>query len=212
MRAQCKPELIKSGDHAAIGELFERHYPSSLRVARRILRSEEESEDAVQSAYLSAFCHLDSFRGEAAFKTWISRIVMNHCLMRLRKRWAQIQWIDMDSLLTGGASSLLTCPDPNPEKSAFCQEISTAVAEASASLPAQLAEVFQLYAISGLSVKEVARATGLTLSAAKSRLFRARARVRERLCPVWSDARPRSGGKLRNDSMQMSCEICPGTA
>src|SRR5271170_2001810 len=65
MREKREPELIaagKRGDQAAIAELFERHYASSLCVARRILRSEEESQDAVQSAYLSAFRHLHRFR------------------------------------------------------------------------------------------------------------------------------------------------------
>ena len=192
MREKREPELIaagKRGDQAAIAELFERHYASSLCVARGILRSEEESQDAVQSAYLSAFRHLHSFRGDAAFKTWIGRIVTNHCFMRLRHPWRRIHCVDLDSLTMDGASSMFASPAPNPEYATFRREIATALADAAARLPRRLWEVFHLYAVSGLSVREVARATGLTLPAAKSRLFRAHKRMRLHLQPVWSDAR-----------------------
>jgi RNA polymerase sigma-70 factor, ECF subfamily len=207
MREKRETELIaagKRGDRAAIGELFERHYPSLLGVARRILRSEEESQDAVQSAYLSAFLHLHSFRGDAAFKTWITRIVTNHCLMRLRQPWLRIQWIDLEALAATGQSSRLTSSAPSPETSASCREIASAVADAAARLPKPLCEVFHLHAVSGLTIKEVAAATGLTLPAAKSRLFRAHARMRERLRPVWSNAR--IAAARRNRSNPRGCE------
>jgi len=199
MLERCEPELIaagKSGDRAAIGELFERHYPSSLGVARRILPSEEESQDAVQSAYLSAFRHLNSFRGDAAFKTWITRIVTNHCLMRLRQPWLRTHWIDLDTLAANGGSTRLASPEQTPEESAFCGEIATALSDAAATLPKPLCEVFQLYAISGLTLPQVAAVMGLTLPAAKSRLFRAHARMRKRLEPVWTN--PRGAATRRN--------------
>src|SRR5260370_8270455 len=88
MTEKLEPELMadcKRGDKAAMTELFGRHYASSLRVARGILRSEEESQDAVQSAYASALKYLHSFRGDATFRTWITRIVMNHSLARLHQ-------------------------------------------------------------------------------------------------------------------------------
>jgi len=191
MPERCEPELTaaaKRGDQTAITELFERHYPSSLVVARRILRSEEDSQDAVQSAYLSAFRNLQSFRGDAAFKTWITRIVTNYCLMRLRQPWLRTHWIGLDELPAKGSPARLTSPGLTPEASAFCQEIALAVSEATAALPKGLCDVFQLHAVSGLSLRQVAAATGLTLPAAKSRLFRAKARMRRRLEPVWSNA------------------------
>jgi len=208
MSEKRESELIaagKRGDNASISELFERHYPSSLCVARRILRSEEESQDAVQSAYLSAFRHLHSFRGDAAFKTWITRIVTNHCLMRLRQPWLRTYWGDLDALAANGESSRLASSGPTPEASAFCREIGAALTDAAARLPKPLCEVFHLHAISGLTLKQVAAATGLTLPAAKSRLFRAHARMRERLQPVWSN--PRRGAARRNHSNPQSCEL-----
>src|SRR5215472_6564046 len=138
MPEKSERELIaagRRGDKAAIAELFERHYPSSLCVARGILRSEEESQDAVQSAYLSAFRHIHAFRGDASFKTWIGRIVTNHCLMRLRQPWLRINRVDLDSLAANGASSMLTCPAPNPEKATLSREIARALADAAAMLP-----------------------------------------------------------------------------
>jgi RNA polymerase sigma-70 factor, ECF subfamily len=200
MQEKREPELIaaaKRGDRAAITELFERHYASSLCAARRILRSEEESQDAVQSAYLSAFRHLHSFRGDAAFKTWITRIVTNHCFMLLRQPRLRSHWIGLEALATNGGSSRLASTEPTPEASAFCGEIASAVSDAAATLPKPLCEVFQLHTVSGLSIRQVAEEMGLTLPAAKSRLFRATAQMRERLQPVWSNTR--EGGARRND-------------
>jgi RNA polymerase sigma-70 factor (ECF subfamily) len=210
MRDKCEPELIaacKRGDEAAYTELFEQHYPSSLRVARGILRSEEESRDAVQSAYLSAFRHLHKFRGDAAFKTWITRIVTNHCLMQLRQPGFRINWINLDDLTDKGGSSLLASTAPTPEKSTFCREISSALSDAAARLPKRLLEVFDLYAVSGLSIKEVAAVTGLTVSAAKSRLFRAQARMRVHLQPVWSNAQMRRGVARRGKRNERGCQV-----
>jgi RNA polymerase sigma-70 factor, ECF subfamily len=192
MPERCEPELIaagKRGDRAAIAELFERHYASSLCVARGILRSTEDSQDAVQSAYLSALRHLDGFRGDATFKTWIGRIVINHCLMRLRQPWLRIHRVDLDSLTSTGESSMLASPAPNPENATLRREIAAALTDAAARLPKRLCVVFQLYAVSGLTLREVAAATGLTLPAAKARLFRANKRMRIHLQPVWSNAR-----------------------
>lgn len=200
MREKCEPELIaaaKGGDRAAIAELFERHYPSSLGVARRILRSEEESQDAVQSAYLSALRNIHSFRGDAAFETWITRIVTNYCLMRFRQPWVRRQSIGLDALAAKGESLRFASPRPTPEASAFCREIASALSEAAAALPKPLCDVFQLHAISGLSIKQVAETMGLTLPAAKSRLFRANARMRKRLQPVWSNVRGSSARRSR---------------
>src|SRR5580658_4890796 len=101
MEHKAEAELIadgQSGDQAAISELFRRHYSSCLRLANRILRSEEESRDVVQSAFLSAFRHLHTFRGESTFKTWLGRIIVNQCYMHLRQPERRLSWVDLDSL------------------------------------------------------------------------------------------------------------------
>lgn len=199
MPEKSETDLIaagKLGDTAAIAELFERYYASSLVVARRILRAEEEAQDAVQSAYLSAFRHFNSFRGDAAFKTWITRIVKNYCLMRLRQPWLWGRAVNWDALNGSERSFRLVSHAPTPEASAFRRELASALTQAASRLPKTLCEVFQLHAVSGLSLKQVATKMGLTLPAAKSRLFRANARMRESLEPVWSPRLNHTGARV----------------
>ena len=181
-------EACRRGDRAAVAQLFEQHYPASLRVARGILRDDEGSWDAVQSAYLSAFRNLHVFRGDAAFKTWITRIVRNECLMRLRQAARRNQSVSLDES-SGSGTLLFASPGPTPETSVFRGELASALSDGAAKLPNGLSQVFHLYAFSGLSISEVAAAIGLTVSAAKSRLFRAQLHMREHLKPVWSNAR-----------------------
>lgn len=192
MQEKPEPELMadcKRGDKAAMTELFSRHYTCSLRLARCILRSEEESQDAVQSAYVSALRYLHSFRGDATFRTWITRVVMNHCFARLHERRRRRDSVSLEDLGRSGGLTMLTSAVPAPEKSTLCQEIASALSDAAASLPKPLREVFALCALSDLSLKEAAAALGLTVSATKTRLFRAHARMRSQLQPVWSDVR-----------------------
>jgi len=190
MQEKAETELIadgQRGEKAALSELFRRHYPSCLRVAKRILGSEEESQDAVQSAFLSAFRHLHTFRGDSAFKTWLGRIVVNQCCMNLRQPERRLGWVDLDSLYESGSADKLASPGLTPEKLTLCGEIGEALANGVSRLPAPLREVFSLYAGAGLSLKEVAGVLGLSLPAVKTRLFRANLRMRSHLQPMWSD-------------------------
>jgi hypothetical protein len=80
MHERPEAELIdqsRQGHQDSIAELFQRHYPASLKLACGILRHNDDAQDAVQVAYFLAFRRLDNFRGDASFKTWISRIVVN---------------------------------------------------------------------------------------------------------------------------------------
>lgn len=192
MENKPESELIadgQRGDQAAISELFRRNYAAGLRLANRILRSEEESRDAVQSAFLSAFRQLHSFRGDSAFKTWLGRIIVNQCFMYLRQPERRLGWVDLDSLYESGSAEKLASPALTPEKLAFCAEIGAAVDDGISRLPRPMREVFSLYSGSGLSLKEVAGRLGLTLPTVKTRLFRANSRMRSHLQPIWSDVR-----------------------
>jgi RNA polymerase sigma-70 factor (ECF subfamily) len=201
MHMITESELIalgKLGETAAVGELFERHYKTSLTVARRMLCSEAESEDAVQSAYCSAFQHLGSFRNDAQFKTWITRIVVNRCLMTIREPWRRI---------TRGGRALLDDISQHdfvsltlsPEKLAWRREVSAAHDLAISRLPEHLRAAYSLYAVSDMSVAEVAKALGLTLAATKSRIFRARCTMRTSLERVWR------GEAVNRNSAQCNC-------
>jgi RNA polymerase sigma-70 factor (ECF subfamily) len=190
MQEKWESELIAAcerGDKAAGAELLGQHYASSLRLARGILRSEEESQDAVQSAYFSALRHIRNFRGDATFKTWITRIVMNQCLARLRERGRRRDWVSLDDRSRSAKLTKLASATPTPEKFTLCQEIGSALSDAASILPRPLRDVFALCAFSGLSIGETAAALGLTVGATKTRLFRAHARMRSHLQPVWSE-------------------------
>jgi RNA polymerase sigma-70 factor (ECF subfamily) len=200
MHEKLEFELIshgQKGDRDAIAELFGRHYASSLRLARGILRSEEDSQDAVQVAYSSAFQHIHSFRGDACFKTWITRIVVNCCLMQLRERRRHVGCVYLDDLQGGRGADTLSCPAPTPEKSTWRGEITSAISRAVSRLPKPQREVYALSA-AGLGVQEIATRLGLTVPAAKTRLFRARAGVRSHLKPVWRDIRVGSAPLMRS--------------
>jgi len=190
MNEKPESDLIahgRQGDQAALGELFSRHYSSCLRLARGILRSEDDSQDAVQAAYVSAFQNFCAFRGESSFRTWISRIVINRCILMRRTPWRSAAWIYLDEPPDGrGVDYSLACHAPTPEKSAYSREILSALSSAVSRLPGNLRDAFTLYCLSGLSVKEIAVTLGLTQAAAKTRVFRARAKVRVHLLPVWS--------------------------
>src|SRR5580700_5457435 len=113
-----EPQLAgaaRNGNREAIAELFRRHYPHSIAVARRILPAQEEFLDAVQSAYLSAFRNFHSFRGDASFKTWITRIVLNQCLMRLREPRRRRATLSLDLLGGNGAPPIIAVDSRTPE-------------------------------------------------------------------------------------------------
>jgi len=170
-----------------MAELFRRHYASSLRVARRILTSPDDLLDAVQSAYLSAFRHFDSFRAESSFKTWITRIVVNQCLISLRDPARHRVWVHLDDAGPDGIPTLVVDRGPTPEEMARKTEISRTIAEATGHLPKGLREAFVLCAVSGHSIEEAAKMLGLSVAATKARLFRARAHLRGKLATVWQN-------------------------
>jgi RNA polymerase sigma-70 factor (ECF subfamily) len=185
---QYTPELkliagCRQGDSEAIAELFGRHYQSYLSVARGFLHSFEESQDAVQAAYFSAFRHLDSFRGESSFRTWMTRLVINQCRMILRKPARRVNWISLDDPNLSVRPIQLAAEVPTPEKFVLSQEISSAMAEAR--LPEPMREIFTLCAVSGFTINEAAAVLGLTRAAAKTRLFRAHVRMRASLRLLW---------------------------
>jgi RNA polymerase sigma-70 factor, ECF subfamily len=163
-----------------MAELFHRNYAHSISVARRILPAQEEFLDAVQSAYLSAFRHFRSFRAEASFRTWINRIVRNQCLMHLRKLHRHAIVLSLDDP-DSGARPNMAADSPTPEDLGLRAELERAVADATSKLPKLLNDVFTRFSFSGLSIEATAKVLGLTVPATKTRLFRARSLVQQRV-------------------------------
>ena len=173
-------EQSKRRDEEAMAKLIRRHYGASLRVARSILRSHPDSEDAVQTAFGRAFQQLHTFREEARFSTWITSIVVNQSLMQLR-RHRRATLVSLEEPIHGQTQRYLISREPTPEESTARSEISAAISDAVTRLPRGLRMAYTLHAVSGLPVAEVANKLGLSVSATKSRIFRARCTLESRL-------------------------------
>jgi len=166
----------------AFGELYERHRSRTYRIAFRILRNRQDSEDAVQRAFQRAFINLRKFRGESTFSTWITRIAMNEALMLLRQRRKTIPLSTTSDEATGGISPLdLRDEHPTPERAMAETELHMIVAGAISRLRRSLRSVVVLHELQGLSSVETAQKLGLSVGAVKARLFHARRHLRQRL-------------------------------
>jgi RNA polymerase sigma-70 factor (ECF subfamily) len=173
------------------------------RLARSILRNDGEAEDVVQEAYLRAFAHLGSFRGDSALSTWLSRIVINEALGRLRKRRRAAASEVPESYGEAHDSGARIIPFPlgsseaDPERTMAQRQILDLVERATDDLPEVYRTVFVARVIEGLSMEETADLLGIKPETVKTRLFRARRLVRERIerevGPVLMDAFPFAG-------------------
>ena len=170
-----------SGDHAAFAAIMRTHNQALYRTARSILRDETEAEDALQSSYLKAYVAMPQFAGRAALSTWLTRIVINECLERRRRRVREETGEIAD--VAEGAS-----PDEAPEEAAGDPETQAARAEligvleqAIDSLPEPFRLVFTLRAIEGRSVEEVAASLGINAVTVRTRHHRARQLLQTRL-------------------------------
>lgn len=204
MQNKHESELIlgsRNGDMNAMAELFQRHYSASVGLARRIVPTREDSLDAVQSAYLSAFRNFGRFRGEASFKTWVTRIVVNESLTIVRRRARHRQCVGLDHGGPDGIRMQIVDRGPSPEDLACRDQASRSVLALVEKLPERLRDVFMLCEMSGLSLREAADSLGLTVQATKTRLFRARLRLRSQIASGrWTAQRAVTGvqsvGKL----------------
>jgi RNA polymerase sigma-70 factor, ECF subfamily len=147
----------------------------------RLLGNIADAEDAVQDAFLSAFTHLDQFRGQAKMSTWLTAIVINAARMKLRRRSPQAQ-ISLDE--THGEQNLLLAemlPDhqPNPEEVCCRRELAERLADATTQLSPTLRKTFQLRDLDGLSISETAHLLGVPSGTVKAQLARGRVRVKE---------------------------------
>ena len=170
----------KNGQRAAFGELCERYAKRIFHITLRVTRSHEDAEDALQDSFLSAFVHLESFDGRSSFATWLTRIAINSALMRLRKNRASRE-IPMDeSAGSGGTLSRFEPADwhPDPEEHYAQQERQRVVTGAVSDLRPNLRKVIEIRELQEGSMKETAQKLGISLAAAKARLFHARAALR----------------------------------
>lgn len=178
-------ELVRAaqaGDDSAFAELMRRHYDTSLKLALSILRDHADAEDEAQNAWWKAFEHLGQFNGEAKFTTWMTRIVVNQCLMRLR-RTRRAKFFSIDDVVVGEETMTLDLPSPEPsqEKELGRRQVGQVLEKEIRRIPPLLRNVFILRDVEELPMADVAARLGITVAAAKSRLLRARQELRTRM-------------------------------
>jgi RNA polymerase sigma-70 factor (ECF subfamily) len=175
-------ELARQGDKHAFGELVKRHHSWCVGLASFILRDKGDAEDEAQNACWKAFQHLNQFHGEAEFSTWLSRIVVNQCRMFMRGR-RRMRLLHLDAGIPdyGGGSIDLPSRSPDPEGELGTHEVREVLASEVRRIPPLLRNVVMLRDVEGLPMTEVAKRLGISVSAAKSRLLRARIELRSRV-------------------------------
>jgi RNA polymerase sigma-70 factor, ECF subfamily len=173
----------QQGAVEAFTELVNRYERKIFRLARHITQSPEDAEDILQETFLKAYEHLRDFQGNSKFYTWLVRIAVNQSLMKLRKRKSDAS-VSIDDPFDTGEENLtreIAAWDPNPEQTYSQEEIREILEKAIESLPPAFRTVFSLRDIEGLSTEETATLLNLSIPAVKSRLLRARLRLREKL-------------------------------
>lgn len=184
--AMAEAELVlraARGDAAAFEGLMRRHNQRVFRTARSILRSDAEAEEAAQDAWLKAWRGLGRFRGESRFSTWITRIVRNEALGRLRQGIAQV--IPLEAAMISSdpeiQAALADQPGRNPETMLARTELRRLMEARIDRLPDVYRTVFVLRALEDMSVEDVAAALEIPEGTVRSRFFRARSLLRESL-------------------------------
>ncbi|MBI4892189.1 MAG: sigma-70 family RNA polymerase sigma factor [Acidobacteria bacterium] len=174
--------LAQQGGNEAFSELIQRHQSTCKRLAVSVLKDKLDAEDEVQNAFWKAYEHIGQFNQDAKFSTWLSRIVLNQCLMRLRKD-KRARFLYLDEGVAGEEVARLDLPDESstPEEALAQAEIGTTLHQEIHRIPPLLREVFILREVQELPMPDVASRLGISLAAAKSRLLRARLELRERM-------------------------------
>jgi RNA polymerase sigma-70 factor, ECF subfamily len=173
----------KAGDQNAFAELVNRYERKIYRLAKNITRNDEDAEDVLQDAFLKAYTHLDNFKGDSKFYTWLVRIAVNEALMRLRKRKTD-RSVPLDEPVELGEETVqreIAVWEDNPEQQYSQEEWRRILDEAVDSLKPDFRTVFVLRDIEELSTEETAETLGISVPAVKSRLLRARLALRETL-------------------------------
>jgi RNA polymerase sigma-70 factor (ECF subfamily) len=172
----------KAGDAAAFEELVNRYERKIFRLTMNITRNNEDAEDAMQDAFMKAYSHLDRFQEDSRFYTWLVRIAANEALMRLRKRRPNQFSLDEpieseDDFVTQQIEDW----GPSPEQRFAQTEMRDILRGVIEELPPDFRIVFLLRDVEGLSTQDTAEAVGISEAAVKSRLLRARLKLRQKL-------------------------------
>ena len=175
--------LARQGDAQAFSQLMRKYEGKIFRLAQHITQNREDAEDVLQETFLKAYEHLEQFKGDSKFYTWVVRIAVNQALMKLRKRKTD-RSVSMDEGIDTGEDIVvreIAAWDENPEQKYSREELAEILDSAVQSLAPPYRTVFVLRDIEELSTEETAEALELSIPAVKSRLLRARLQLREKL-------------------------------
>ena len=178
------PDVVRAcqrGEAGALDALVRATYADVYALAYRLVRDREEAADVTQEVFVRVMRSVVGFRGESAFGTWLHRVTVNTALTSLRKRSRRAQPGREAFGMPGEESMGIADTDAGPEERAERAELLARAEAAVAALPEASRTIVVLRDVEGLSTAEVAAATGLTETAVKVRLFRARERLRASL-------------------------------
>jgi RNA polymerase sigma-70 factor (ECF subfamily) len=171
----------KKGHSPAFAALMERHERMIFFLSRRITRNREDAEDVTQQSFQKAFAHLNTFSGEAAFSTWLTRIAINEALMLLRKKRGsrEISTDDPSAIVGIAVSPEVRDSAPCPEERFWRLQQKGILKQALRKLKPETRTVIELRDLDERSVRETAQIMGASVPAVKSRLHRGRVKLRK---------------------------------
>jgi len=176
-------DRIARRDQAAFETLMRRHNGKLFRVARAIVRDDAEAEDVLQDAYLVAYKQIGEFRGEAQLSTWLTRIVINQALMRLRRQKRERVVVPFRSEDDRGPhlSEVIDHKAESPTDATLRAEARRMLERRIDELPVAFRTVFVMREVEDMTVEETATCLSIPSATVRTRLFRARALLRESL-------------------------------
>ena len=183
-------EALRSGDKHEFARMVDTYSGPLYRLALKMLGNEPDAQDVLQNTFLKAFQHIREFEGRSKLSTWLYRIASNEALMMVRKRRPEtnftdtVQEQDEDQILDPVQFTDWCCL---PEEEFLTSESRAALDRAVQRLPETLRIVFILRDIEALSIQETSQALGLSETAVKTRLLRARLRLREELSSYFGE-------------------------
>ena len=193
---QLLVERAQRGDKRAFELLVEKYQHKLARLVSRLVRDPGEAEDVTQEAFIKAYRALPSFRGDSAFYTWLYRIGINtakNFLVATGRRAPTSTEVDAEEA-EGYESSELLHDINTPESLLLSKEIGTTVNAAIESLPEELRSAIQLRELEGMSYDEIAKLMDCPIGTVRSRIFRAREAIAEKLKPLLDTAADKRWG------------------
>jgi RNA polymerase sigma-70 factor (ECF subfamily) len=176
---------LRAREEDAFTELVLTYQHKVFNVVARILTDRAEAEDVAQEVFITVFKHIDQFRGDAQFSTWLYRIAMNHARNRIKflSRRSQRQHQDIEETPEGAVlDNPLGSAPQRPDKQAQAQQLEVIIQQGLCELAEEHREIIVLRDIENLSYQEISEITGLAEGTVKSRLFRARVALKEYVC------------------------------